>query len=458
VRLSDGATLDPRPSRANQKLPLPTLIYHPPFCSVDQTTYCQMINHEWCEKKSSNRKRAFKHKSKPHGNESDVMADVMAQLRRQREKRKTEDAAASNAVHSSSVTDSNREVVDAASNDSAPKLMGKFRYDPVLKRYLPKSAYESNGNNDKCIQRLQKVNRKKMMTIDSTFARASVDTTSSVASFDYDLRRVLFRGCCSRNHSTTYHDRATSSLHSAEVTVDHKRKKRSKQSKTKDSTKCIHNLEQQPNIQSCSERSIILLATSLSYCSNTRRQKLVSALGTLYTSRALRVVPSVATTHMLIERNKIGCVIPDDDKRQRSTHQTICSHRNSDTESKLAAGDSSTKKAGSTLTWHSLLTPIIGLDNNQELTLQRCRMAEPTIPVDCHCKSYLHPTASTFDILSDGSSLPHVVTIIEEKTMYYRKPVNVADLEPSGIEMRDRCVEEYAFSIPNKNAIVIEEE
>lgn len=406
----------------------------------------------------SNRKRAFKHKSRPHGNESDVMADVMAQLRRQREKRKTEDAVTSSAVHSSSVTDSNRDVVDAASNDCAPKKsIGKFRYDPVLKRYLPKSAYESNGNNDKCIQRLQKGNRKKMMTIDSTFSRASAAATSYGAPFDYDLRRVLFGGCCLRNHSSTYHYYAAYSLHSAEIKVDQKRKKRSKQSKTKDHTKCVHNLEQQPNIHPCSERSIILLATSLSYCSNTRRRRLVSALGTLYISRALGVVPSVATTHMLIERNKIGCVIPDEEKRQRSTHQTICSHRNSDTESKLAAADSSTKKAGSTITWHSLLTPIIGLDNNQEVTLQRRRMAKPTIPVDCHCKSYLHPTASTFDILSDGSSLPHIVTIIEERRMHYRKPVNAAALEPSSIEMRDRCVEEYAFSIPNKNAIVIEE-
>jgi hypothetical protein len=395
----------------------------------------------------SNRKWASKHKSKPRGTGSDdVMADVMAQLRRQREKRKADDAAESSVVHPTSGADGNRVVVNAALNTCAPKSMGRFCYDPVLKRYLPKSAYKSNGNNDECIQRLQKESRKKMGAIDSKpISRASAANTrsSSGAVFDYDLRRVLFRGCCLRTESGSH---VASHLYSTQVKVDKKRKKRSKQGTTKYSTKCLNTLEQKLCTHPCSERSIILLATSLSYCSSTRRRRVASVIGAIYIARGLEVVSCVATTQMLIEKNKIGCIIPDGEKRQRSNHQMIDNSRNSSVESKPAVFDSST-------TWHSLLTPIsTGLNSNQSLILQNC-MAKQTIPLDCHCKSYLHPTTSTFDILSDGSSLPHVVTIIGERMMHYRKPV-----EPSSIDVGVQCADEPVFSIPNENAIVIEEE
>jgi hypothetical protein len=49
------------------------------------------------------------------------------------------------------------------------------------------------------------------------------------------------------------------------------------------------------------------------------------------------------------------------------------------------------------------------------------------VPHDCICKSYLHPTAHTFDILQrngrGSTALPHIATISND-AIYYRTPCN----------------------------------
>ena len=68
--------------------------------------------------------------------------DVLAQLQRQRQKKKQTEKAAS----------------DGANGQACPRqplTLGGYRFDPALKRYLPKKAFKPNGNNDVCIQRVK---------------------------------------------------------------------------------------------------------------------------------------------------------------------------------------------------------------------------------------------------------------------------------------------------------------
>lgn len=61
------------------------------------------------------------------------------------------------------------------------------------------------------------------------------------------------------------------------------------------------------------------------------------------------------------------------------------------------------------------------------LKSRRQNQINSEIPFDCRCKSYLHPTASTFDILpgDDGTALPHVVTLLDSKSIHYRPSLRV---------------------------------
>ena len=86
---------------------------------------------------------------------------------------------------------------------------------------------------------------------------------------------------------------------------------------------------------------------------------------------------------------------------------------------------------------------------------------KPNIPVDCHCKSYVHPHTSTFDILShnNGSpSLPHVSTIMEDKFVHYRAPVNVPPhgLQASCTETGDEYEGGALFSNNQNNCLIIQ--
>ena len=93
---------------------------------------------------NSQRERGKKKKSHQQRSPTTSLSDaddVMAQLQRQRRKKQTEQASS-----------------EGASGQTCPRqplTLGGYRFDPALKRYLPKKAFRPNGNNDVCIQRVK---------------------------------------------------------------------------------------------------------------------------------------------------------------------------------------------------------------------------------------------------------------------------------------------------------------
>lgn len=263
------------------------------------------------------------------------MDDVMAQLRRQREKQKLDEAAASK----ESITPNSS---DAAGNQTPHKSMGKFRYDPILKRYLPKSTYKSNGNNDACIQRMQQVYGQKKNAIDakSNALRLSVsDRHLSCAINDREIRKVVFRG---------FGLRATSTCKSSSMTEQAHGKSRKKQRKHKMD---LTDEEKWKNkLFACTEKSIVLLTTSLSYCSSARRKNIASILGPMCIARGLEVVATVATTTTLREKDKAGCVTTSDKGKVRARQHKSLANTNQPTKN--------TEADEAYQLWPSMLHPI----------------------------------------------------------------------------------------------------
>jgi hypothetical protein len=281
------------------------------------------------------------------------MDDVMAQLQRQRERQRLDEAAASS--------------TDGVAYGCNPISLGKFRYDPILKRYLPKSTFKSNGNNDVCIQRMQRASiapkaESKCSSMEkSSSCFAAVDTRG--------IRRLVFRGCCLRQ---TCVDSGSASA----VTNERKNKSKKRKSRRKNldhidnEDKFKHNnLEtindcnvegsQLYNKIACSDMSIVLLATSLSYCSSTRRNNVATILGQISTARELEVVPSLVTKDMLFERNKIGCLVASGENGhnrnlgQMKQPEVDCSH-----ESQEDTINHSRKTIEIPSIWYSMLKPI----------------------------------------------------------------------------------------------------
>ena len=256
--------------------------------------------------KSSTRKKAQARRNK------DIMDDVMAQLHRQREQQSSK--LKTNKSNNPPLTDS---------IGYTPKSIGHFRYDPVLKRYLPKTAYKSNGNNDVCIQRIQKasMNGKKSTKLENRSQNANEGATSSCGIFtDKEICRVVFRGCCLRHNYEEDQSLVTLGQLGREKRSKKPKKLRkynnvanhSEFSYKEDSMRSIPPVEHSDvsyQTFACSERSIVLLVTSLSYCSSSRRHDISSILAQLSFTRRLRAVSTVATRNMLLKRNRVACTV-----------------------------------------------------------------------------------------------------------------------------------------------------
>ena len=110
---------------------------------------------------NSQRQRGKKKKShqqrSPKSSLSDT-DDVVAQLQRQRQKKQAEQAPSEG----------------ASACPGQPLTLGGFRFDPQLKRYLPKKAFKPNGNNDVCIQRVKSRQVDDINTIESRNAPISI--------------------------------------------------------------------------------------------------------------------------------------------------------------------------------------------------------------------------------------------------------------------------------------------
>ena len=231
------------------------------------------------------RKRIQKKQSKNISNdEVDVMDDVMAQLRWQREKQTLDEAAPSELLLCP---------FDTTDKQTTHKPIGKFRYDPILKRYLPKSAYKSNGNNDACIQRLQQVYCKRNDANDTKLSVSSLNVSGrlflSGVMNDQDIRKVIFRGIALRATSTYGSSSSTSEK------MPQKRITKHRKHKMDIPAGAIYMEEKLKTRFECTQKSIILLATSLSYCSSERRKNIASILGPMCISHGLEVVGTIIT-------------------------------------------------------------------------------------------------------------------------------------------------------------------
>lgn len=292
------------------------------------------------------------------------MDDILAQLRRQREKQKEH-------VMEPTLTSSD---ASANKNNTAISVRG-FRYDPILKRYLPKSAFKPNGNNDVCIQRIRQASICKHEPQEANLnSRSSSRLFSCGAVTDSELRMVVFRGCCIK----------ASVASSSPGDHGHgKNKKRKKQSSNMNDKQCnidrhsnctvngnmassavdVNDREPHNATLPCSEKSVVLLVFSLSYCSTAnRRTNLASKLVPLCIARRLEVVPTVATKDMLLVENKIGCIVASNE----------ISTANTPTGGKTEERKGITHKASAITTalplhnWFSMLHPIIMARGREE--------------------------------------------------------------------------------------------
>lgn len=314
------------------------------------------------KRQKSNKKRGSNHRSKSKHNESSkVMDDVMAQRQRQREKQKSD-------VQMSSSTADDQMMSEAARNEQ-PKSMGGFIYDPVLKRYLPKSAYKSNGNNDVCIQRIQNEAGKQKNMMDaheSKWCQDDKSATSLGAVIDRDVRRIVFRASSLRFSSSLQNKSASMESRASSTPPEKKSKKRKKPRNCNKLIVSEHansndTMGQSYNMHSCSPMSIIVLATSLSYCSSTRRKDAASILGSLCTVDGLQVIPALVNREMFAAKNEIGCIIPCKEKDREMGVSTSSEQDSKCMEQKkpMACFGSHLKKTASlSPVWYSMLTPI----------------------------------------------------------------------------------------------------
>jgi hypothetical protein len=179
-------------------------------------------------------------------------------------------------------------------------VMGNFRYDPTLKRYFPKSAFAATdkNNNDACILRI----RKRISTPKNEHDGCIVDARNLISEkgplhggivSNGDMRRIAFRGTCLPNDKVFHIEQCASY---SSPSHDQKRKK------------LLAN-EIDANILPpfpCSERTKLLLTTSLEYCTtSTRRNAIVSRmLGPMSIARKATMTPTLSTLEMLRNETK----------------------------------------------------------------------------------------------------------------------------------------------------------
>jgi len=344
--------------------------------------------------RSSSGKRRAKNKSSD-GNASTnssggEMDDVMAQLQLQRERQKQKKKDGTADVLAAAKV---REDTKPKKRDAAPSLKqesGDFRFDPISNRYLPKSSFIKRD-------RKEAQDQAKNVSID----RLRWGKRYSIS--DEDVRRVIFRGSALENSRPLPNTSAA-------------QKKKAKKQRG-DNESCN---EQQYDPQQqipCSDRIVQLLTTSLQYANSHKRNAIVNILGPIAMARGAKVVPSAVTDDML-------CYTKTSKSDQQMQQHTSRKSRDvSSTEPvtqpvpiniqrREKSTKSSTRKSFMGERWHSLLHPII-----------QSGMSLGT-PYDCICKTFLPPTASTFDIQpqrNNPNSIPSVVTIAGDELFCRQK-------------------------------------
>jgi len=242
--------------------------------------------------------------------------DIIAQLQRQRLKSKAAAATATISADCSSPTSkdtkpppSNPNVKRPAKHTAATASNcqggdgGGFQYDPILKRYFPKSAFQSHGNNDICIQRIQKQITATNNDVDGDSSKNDEMLINDRAFHlkgnvtDHDVRRVIFRGIRLPTYECSNSGGMLSSMNSQSG-----KKRKTQRNNNNSNRHCSdQKLENSPSPSiPCTARTTFLLTTSLEYCTMTqRRSALASMLVPMSVAKTAKVVPNQSTLETL---------------------------------------------------------------------------------------------------------------------------------------------------------------
>jgi len=311
----------------------------------------------------------------------DGMDDIMAQLQLQRQRQKQQkdtDTAAAAEGNMKGEKSKKRSAAAPIKQD-----IGKFRFDPISNRYLPKSSF--NKQDDKNNDQKQSTN----VRID----RLRWGERNFIS--DEDVRRVLFRGSALDNlYPIMANTRAL--------------KKSKKHQGDHDSIDDSHQ-----QVIPCSERIVQLLTTSLQYANYShKRNAIVNILGPLTIARGAKVVASalsVGRVDMLssyTKRRKSRDIIETENNVQPLSPIQTHQQQQMATSEKTAV---QTSPNALNPNWYSLLHPMIP---SRQITLSP-GFRSLILPYDCVCKLFLPPTAATFDIQPYLNSMPSVVTLAD---------------------------------------------
>jgi len=345
----------------------------------------------------------------------------------------------------------------AAVSAAATSIEG-YIYDPMKKRYFPASTFDKpNGNTDICIQRLQQstANARKQEMI-SGIEGNSGGCEHGKSNFDFwvqrdvsdrDISRLLFRGTLFYQYisePTNESDKLSSP--STTPTKRGKRKKNDIKSERDfdklsehqcgffamdQSISCNNHFSRKGHIP-CSERTAALLFSSLRYCTNLhRRERIISVLGPMRIAHGSRIIhTATASAEIPAVINSFDAAVPIASPGDESVNKKNANKQRSSAIAQHSAKQSQHDKDDvPKKMWYSMLYPIIPFRRVEEVIInQHHPIPQVNAPSDCLCKSYLQPTAPTFDVLpvfsSSDNYLPQVVTIANN-ALYYRPSLEV---------------------------------
>ena len=198
--------------------------------------------------------------------------DVVAQLQRQRQKQRSNAAAALEATS----LDANMTSSLSQHRNSEPKSAGHFQYDPIRKRYFPKSMVVSRGNYDPRAQRIRKPSPGAKAANNCENVRVRRLKGSNV-SID-DVRRIVFRRTC-----------LSRIFNNGECAIQLKGRRKKPRDDIRANCKPPYNF--------CSERTSLLLTCSLEYCASIhRRNVMVSKMvSVIVLARRATIIPNMST-------------------------------------------------------------------------------------------------------------------------------------------------------------------
>ena len=401
------------------------------------------------------------------------MDDIVAQLERQRQKKKKEEQKDTSKHKEQSKTDIHQiakpfvfgQHTSAAQNNSNSIGGNQFHYDATTKRYYPKSTFNKpNGDNDICIQSVQqKILKHQQQTTPFIFGNNNSTSLSSNDNInnkdgspflhrnnatDEDIRRVIHLPCLTSNIAGWYGD-SIKDMKNAMSTSDtfgrignkdgysfylnHERndltsteaainslisKRKNKKTRAKGKQKRQQNnssVNNNTQVEPKEEESVPVVLPC------TQRSSLLLLASSQYCTSAHkrnRINKLLGPLSVARKATIVSTLSKLEDIEQKSTQENI----DNDDRPTIPTYPIQSR-------YYSMLHPLQLPPRNPPYVYGQQTNEQTTIPYDCICKSYLEPTNSTFDILPiydiDSSrqrstnSLPYIATISND-SIYYR--------------------------------------